>query len=100
MKAPSCWLAKTEKNNEQMLFADSLGSCSGPGYRLCGRYAFSYTHATQRDANPTDDNTGATDGYGDVISHKHAYSDQHAQANRNPFASSQRQRRWGDCLYL
>ena len=84
------------------MLCDSLGSCPGPGCRLCERYAASYTRAAHRDTNPTDGNTGATDGVGDAISHKHAYSDQHAQANRHgdSCAASQRQRRWGDCLYF
>jgi len=73
---------------------------SGAGHWLCGRCAASYTRAACGYASPTDNNTSAADSYGGAISHKHAGSDPHAQANRNPFASSQRQRRWGDCLCL
>ena len=50
---------KTDGNNEQMLFADSLGSCPGSGHGLCGRHTASYTCAAQRDANPTDRYIGA-----------------------------------------
>jgi hypothetical protein len=73
----SCQLTKAVVNNEHLL-CDSLGSCPGPGRGLRGRYAVSYTHAACGYAAPTGSNICATDGNGDAISHKHAYSDQHA----------------------
>ena len=57
---------------EQMLFANSLGSCPGPGYRLCRRNAFSYACAAQRNAHPTDRYISAANG--NIVSNRYAYT--------------------------